>query len=217
MDLSRDPHHYDIRRVGQLWKVETGAVTAKHVRCCEKISVARQQLAWGPDEPQLDWTDVSRPHPRRYDILVLGLRQDAWSPVGVKLGTNQYAHCNKTTPNLNENRSWRLGYHPSTDLLGPGQPGGPADGQIVCLLTLVKKCKEGHWHLPAQFKLRNEKDRVEQTDATCMETLFDIPSKQLKCKVCSSCPGNGLGPTSYAFLQHGHSLLRMACSSRPGF
>lgn len=134
----------------------------------------------------MDWVPVLGPDPGRYDILVLILKHhSSWCCVGAKIEDQHYTQCLKVSNNKNENRAWCLGYDANRDLLGPGQAGSPAEGQMVCLLTLVKRCYQGRWHLPAQFKLKNQKGRPGQAEATCMKTLFDLDSKHLKCKVSS--------------------------------
>ena len=197
VDLSCDPHHYEIRHIGRLRRVDADGISAKNARWRERVCSAQQQLTWGPDESGVHWVPVSGPHPNRYDILVTVVKHhSSWRCVGVQLDSHHYAHCCKSSKNMNENRSWCLGYDARTDMLGPGLAGSPAENRIVCLLTLVKKCNKGRWHLPAQYKLRNERGRTDQTDATCMKSLFDLTSEHLKCKVRGNPAACAAGRTS---------------------
>ena len=190
VDLSQDAYHYEIRSTGCLRRLTLPAIGAYGLAyqldtVLDRVYRAEQHLTWGPDDLQLDWVPVTSPHPGRFDILLLHIKHnETWRCVLVKLDEQHYAHCSKSTTNRNGNRSYCMGYDKKSSLLGPGLPGSSAEGCVVCVLMVFKKCDKGCWHPPAQFKLRNEHGRPPQCDAECMQTLFGARSIHLKCRVC---------------------------------
>ena len=189
VNLSQDAYHDEIRSTGRLRRLALPCIGAYGLAyqldtVLDRIYRAEQHLTWGPDDPQLDWVPVTAPHPGRFDVLMLHTKhKETWRCVLVKLDKQQYAHCSKTTANINANRSYCLGYDKRTSLLGPGPLGSSAEGCIVCVLMVFKKCDKGCWHPPAHFKLRNEHGRPPQCDAKCMQTLLGACSPHLKCRV----------------------------------
>ena len=189
VNLTQDAYHYEIRHTGRLRRLELSSTAAPGLvpsldSLVDRVDQAEQHITWGPDDDQVDWVSVTAPDPRRFDVLQVHVsHNEAWRAVLLRMDRHHYAHCSKKTDNVNENRSYCLGYDSRTGLLGPGRPGGPAAGRVVCILRLYKRCEQGGWHLPAQFKLRNERRRPPQCDAECLQTLFGARSRHLKCRV----------------------------------
>ena len=64
-----------------------------------------------------------------------------------------------------------------------GQAGGPAEGRIVRLLSLVRKCIMGVWHPPVQFRSKSDRAQAPQSQAICTISFCGHNNRALKCPV----------------------------------